>query len=425
MKNSVKPFKNKMLNHLYKACYAYFHIHILGLFRARSITVCFALFAGLTLGVFFSLVPTKAIIAKKISARKGQSKTEQQPIQQTDTYELRTIAFYNLENLFDTINHPTNYDQDRTPNGKDQWTAKRFNHKIGQLARVIKNLGRPEGLPKNRFKALGADILGVCEIENSAVLEALVAHPDVAPLNYGIIHQDSPDERGIDVALLFKKDRFIPATFNSHPLYLYTELQRRNYTRDQLVVMGYLDTQPIWFIVNHWPSRSGGEARSKPYRLAAAMLNLKIIDSIRQQDPNAQIISMGDFNDNPVNDTFKIHLQTAAKPKDTSYHKLYNPMESLYKKGIGSLAYRDQWSLFDQFYITQNLLQKSLNRFYYWKVGVFSPRMLITPRGRYKGYPFRSYSAGQYSGGFSDHFPVQLFLIRKRLRKPLPPRNSA
>lgn len=345
-------------------------------------------------------------------------------------YALRTIAFYNLENLFDTINQPENYDEDRTPNGKDQWTSKKFNHKITQLARVISSLGLKEKVSGNARKknlkkenrtsnlkalihAQGPDILGVCEIENIAVLEVLITHELLAPLNYGIIHFNSPDKRGIDVALLYKKNKFIPTSFNTHTLYLYNELQRRNYTRDQLVVMGYLDTQPIWLIVNHWPSRSGGEARSKPYRMAAALLNLKIIDSIRRLSSDARIISMGDFNDGPTDDSFKKILQTKGQPKDSSYHQLYNPMETLYKKGIGSLAYRDQWSLFDQFYMSENLLERKMDVYEFLSAKVFSHSKLMTQKGRYKGYPYRSYSGGQYQGGFSDHFPIQLILIKK------------
>ncbi len=223
-------------------------------------------------------------------------------------YHIKTIAFYNLENLFDTINQPHVYDDDRTPKGKDQWTSKKFHHKINQLARVMGSLGlelnhekvsasgqkgnQNETRTQPKIKPLsytsGADIIGVCEAENIAVLEALVRHPILRPFGYGIIHFDSPDERGIDVALLYKKRGFIPASFNTHSLYLYNEMQMRDYTRDQLVVMGYLDGEPIWLILNHWPSRSGGEARSKPHRLAAALLNVRIIDSIRNLDPKAK-----------------------------------------------------------------------------------------------------------------------------------------
>lgn len=329
-------------------------------------------------------------------------------------FKLKTIAFYNLENLFDTIDQPDTFDQDRTPKGKDRWTQKKFNHKISQLAWVIKHLGNPMGTTQK-----GPDILGVCEVENQSVLEILLRHELLRKENYQIIHKDAPDKRGIDVALVYKPTSFIVDSFNSHSLYLYDRLQRRKFTRDQLVVMGYLDGEPLWIIVNHWPSRGGGTQRSSPFRIKAALLNLRIIDSIRGISPQAKIISMGDFNDGPTDPSFKKILQTIPLSKgnktagDSSYHKLINPMESLFKKGIGSLTYRDQWSLFDQFYLSENWFKDPENNYTFKKVAVFNHPRLITKTGRYKGYPFRSYSAGQYQGGFSDHFPVQLFIAKE------------
>jgi len=349
---------------------------------------------------------------KKLQKEKLQL-TNTAAVKTQKKFSLKTIAFYNLENLFDTIDHPDTFDEDRTPEGKDRWTQKKFNHKIGQLAWVIERLGNPMSTTQK-----GPDILGVCEVENQAVLEFLIGHPLLRSENYQIIHKDAPDKRGIDVALIYKPTSFIVDSFNSHSLYLYDRLQRRKFTRDQLVVMGYLDGAPLWLIINHWPSRSGGTQRSSPFRIKAALLNLKIIDSIRRINPNAKIIGMGDFNDGPTDPSFKKVLQTIPPTKlkktpDSSYHKLINPMEPLFKKGIGSLAYRDQWSLFDQFYLTDNWLNKAENDYAFKKVAVFNHPRLITKTGRYKGYPFRSYSAGQYQGGFSDHFPIQLFIAKE------------
>ena len=353
-------------------------------------------------------------ISKGKLSQAEQETREKQTTRNQKKYSLKTIAFYNLENLFDTINQPDIFDEDRTPEGKDRWTQKKFNHKIGQLAWVIERLGNPMSTTQK-----GPDILGVCEVENQAVLEFLIGHPLLRSENYQIIHKDAPDKRGIDVALIYKPTSFIVDSFNSHSLYLYDRLQRRKFTRDQLVVMGYLDGAPLWLIINHWPSRSGGTQRSSPFRIKAALLNLKIIDSIRRINPNAKIIGMGDFNDGPTDPSFKKVLQTIPVPTrlkktpDSSYHKLINPMEPLFKKGIGSLAYRDQWSLFDQFYLSDNWLNEAENSYVFKKVAVFNHPRLITKTGRYKGYPFRSYSAGQYQGGFSDHFPVQLFIAKE------------
>lgn len=326
--------------------------------------------------------------------------------QESNSYQIRTVAFYNLENLFDTKNDTLIFDDDRTPNGKDNWTEERYLQKIEQMSKVISEIGSSEN--KN-----GPDIIGVCEVENLNVLQDLVNHSNVASFNYGIIHFDSPDERGIDVALLYKKDAFIPVNFNSHRLLLFNTEGYRDYTRDQLIVEGLLDNEKMYFIVNHWPSRSGGEARSRPYRLAAAKLNKRIIDSVRRQDKEAKLISMGDFNDDPVDPSFKKILQVKKNYKNIDSLSLYGPMEKLFKKGRGSLAYRDKWNLFDQLYMTANLIDKTRQSYSFWKVGIFTPTYLMDPKGRYKGYPLRTYAGGSYIGGYSDHFPVYLYLIKK------------
>ncbi|WP_243641666.1 endonuclease/exonuclease/phosphatase family protein [Maribacter algicola] len=320
-------------------------------------------------------------------------------------YQIRTIAFYNLENLFDTTNDSLVFDDDRTPTGKDNWTEDRYWKKIENLSRVLSDIGSDNN-------PSGPDLLGVCEAENRTVLEDLINHPLLKKRQYGIVHFDSPDERGIDVGLLFAKSSFIPISFVSRRLLLTNEEGFRDYTRDQLVVEGLLDNEKIYVIVNHWPSRSGGELRSRPYRLKAAELNWRIIDSLRYLDPSAKIISMGDFNDDPISPSFKKILKVRGKEKQLDSLGLFGPMENLFKKGIGSLAYRDQWNLFDQIYLTANLVNNPKG-YRFWKADVFNPPYLIDPKGMYKGYPLRTYAGGSYIGGYSDHFPVFVHLIRE------------
>lgn len=325
--------------------------------------------------------------------------------QEAKTYRIRTVAFYNLENLFDTANDPLILDDDRTPDGKDNWTTARYTQKIHHMSKVLSEIGSTD--------ALGSpDIIGLCELENRQVLEDLITHPHLREMDYGIVHFDSPDKRGIDVALLYKKAVFLPNSFASLRLVLTNENDYRDYTRDQLVVGGILDGEEMHFIVNHWPSRSGGEAKSRPNRLEAARLNRKIIDSIFKFNPEARIISLGDFNDDPVDDSFKRILKTKGKVDGLQPNDLFNPMENLYKKGAGSLAYRDKWNLFDQIYFTANITQKSQDRYRFWKAGVYNPTYLIDKKGRYKGYPLRTYAGGSYIGGYSDHFPVYIHLIK-------------
>lgn len=326
--------------------------------------------------------------------------------QNSDTYQIRTVAFYNLENLFDTKNDSLIYDDDRTPDGKDNWTKERYLQKIENMSRVISEIGSTDN-------KTAPDIIGVCEVENLNVLEDLIQHTNLATYNYGIIHFDSPDERGIDVALLYKKSAFVPVNFNSHRLLLLNLDGKRDYTRDQLIVEGLLDNEKIYFMVNHWPSRSGGEARSRPFRLEAAKLNKRIIDSVQKLDTYAKIISMGDFNDDPIDPSFKKILQVKKHYKNLDSTNLYGPMEKLYRKGRGSLAYRDKWNLFDQLYMTSSLTDKLIQGYNYWKVGIFTPEYLMDPKGKYKGYPLRTYAGGSYIGGYSDHFPVYLHLIKK------------
>ncbi|MCM4160588.1 endonuclease/exonuclease/phosphatase family protein [Antarcticibacterium flavum] len=321
---------------------------------------------------------------------------------------IRTIAFYNVENLFDTIDDPWIFDEDRTPKGKDIWTVEKYQDKLTKISRVIADIGQAT---TNTTPA----IIGVCEIENLTVLEDLVNRPLLLDSKYGIIHFDSPDSRGIDVGLLYKKDVFIPGSSSSHRLLLYDrdEPAKRVYTRDQLVVSGYLDGEPVHFIVNHWPSRSGGEARSSYKREQAAKLNRRIIDSLSRLEVNPKIIVMGDFNDDPHNKSIKKVLGTTGDKSKATDALLYNPMEQMLKRGQGTLAYRDGWNLFDQIIISRAFLSGDYSSYQFYKAGIFNPDYLITPHGQFKGYPYRSYDYGGYTGGYSDHFPVYLFLIRE------------
>lgn len=323
-------------------------------------------------------------------------------------FSVRSIAFYNVENLFDVENNPFTFDDDRTPTGKDKWTQEKYEDKLKKLSRVISEIGfeMSPGFPA---------ILGVCEIENLAVLEDLVNQPLLLPKNYGIIHFDSPDRRGIDVGLLYQKEIFSPTNSHSRRLLLYEadNPSKRVFTRDQLVVSGIFEGEPMHFIVNHWPSRSGGEARSSYKRESAAYLNRKIVDSLFRIDPYSKIFIMGDFNDDPTNKSIKKVLNTNGERGKTGVGELYNPMESMLKKGMGTLAYRDGWNLFDQIIISQALISGEYSSYQFFKAGIFNPDYLLTPSGQFKGYPFRSYDYGGYTGGYSDHFPVYVYIIKE------------
>jgi len=328
--------------------------------------------------------------------------------QEVRTYKIQTIAFYNLENLFDYEDDPLVFDNDRTPDGKDHWTAEMYHAKLKNMAEVIAEIGADVtgALPV---------IVGVCEVENRRVLEDLLNQEPLVGNDYGIVHFDSPDRRGIDVALLYQKKLFTPTHYRAYPLFLYQEDDplRRIFTRDQLVVSGVLDGDNIHLIVNHWPSRSGGEARSRPKRIQAAKLNKRIIDSLFGQDPYAKIITMGDLNDDPISPSVKRHLGTEKDRKELPLRALYNPMEGMFKKGLGTLAWRDSWNLFDQIIISSAFLSEEYSSYRFYKAGIYNKPYLANATGQYKGYPFRSYANGTYTGGYSDHFPVYIYLIKE------------
>jgi len=325
--------------------------------------------------------------------------------QEKDLYRVRTIAFYNVENLFDIINDTLIYDDERTPTGRYHWTLKRYQKKIADIASVLSEIGLKE-------RHAPPDIIGLCEVENLEVLKDLVHHLSPSDSEYGIVHYDSPDERGIDVALLYKKTTFLPISMKKHRLVIFNNDRQRDYSRDQLVVSGFLSSELIYLIINHWPSRSGGQLKSQPYRVKAAELNRHIIDSISKISPSPKVISLGDFNDNPTDYSLKKVLELETSMAHIGDSVFYNPMGTLYQKGIGTLAYRDQWSTFDQIYMSGNLVADGAP-LKLWKVGVYNPTYLITQQGSYKGYPFRTYSGGRYTGGYSDHFPVYALFIQK------------
>ncbi|PIA78715.1 endonuclease [Gaetbulibacter sp. 4G1] len=326
---------------------------------------------------------------------------------QDKKFKIHTIAFYNLENLFDTINDPNKFDEYSPIMELKTNREAIYKKKVKNMARVIADIGLDVA---NNTPA----IIGVSEVENREVLEDLVNDSLLLVKDYGIIHHDSPDTRGIDVALLYQKKIFTPITTSNHELKIYDDKTRKRiYTRDQLLVSGQLDGEMIHVIVNHWPSRRGGEARSRPKRIAAAKLSKRLVDSLQAINPYAKIFIMGDLNDNPTNPSVKDVLKTQKDRKKVGLKGIYNPMERFYINGIGTNAYRDAWNLFDQIMVTKPLLEKDFSSFRFYKAGVFNKNYLINKKGQYKGYPHRSFSNGVFTNGFSDHFPVYAYVIKE------------
>lgn len=346
---------------------------------------------------------------------------------QQKKFSVHTVAFYNLENLFDTINNP-NFDEEWLPNGAQNWTSEKYNKKLENLARVLSEIGTGEN-PNS------PTLIGASEIENRGVLEDLVKQPKLAINDYGVVHYDSPDKRGIDVALLYQKKHFKPTSSVNIPLLIYRNdskivekntgetaedkadsdknevaIDNRVYTRDILLVTGMLDGDEVNIIVNHWPSRSGGEKKSSPFREAAGRLDRKIMDSIYKINPNAKIINMGDLNDGTYNKSVKEGIGAKLKKEEVKKFGVYNPFEQMAKEGNASLFYRDAGDIFDQIMVSESLIQKDYSSYKYWKAGIYNKPFMIQTTGQYKGYPLRH---SINDPGFSDHFPVYIYLIKE------------
>jgi endonuclease/exonuclease/phosphatase family metal-dependent hydrolase len=325
-----------------------------------------------------------------------------------DEYKVAAIGFYNLENLFDTIDSPTTNDADFLPSGRLVWNTEKYISKQANMAKVISELA-------TELSPDGVALLGVAEIENSKVLEDLVKQEAIKARNYQIVQYDSPDERGIDCGLLYNPKYFQVAYSKAYPVMLVDEKTgERDFTRDILYVTGQFDGEPLHIMVGHWPSRRGGEAASAPGRATAAGVCKMIADSILAANENAKIVIMGDLNDDPDSKSLTKVLQAKGDTKDVKRGGLYNPMYDHYKNGDGTMAYRDAWSLFDQMIVSQPCVNKKTGGWQYYKSMVFRRPWLLQTEGAFRGYPFRTFVGDIFIDGYSDHLPVYLFFLKRK-----------
>ncbi len=324
---------------------------------------------------------------------------------QIPNYRSCIIAFYNLENFYDTIDNPIVNDDDFTPKGIKHYNSHIYLDKVNKLASVISSIGK-------EIIATGPSLIGVAELENDTVLTDLVHHPLLVNRQYEIIHFDSKDARGIDVALLYDPKYFLPEKAQKLVVDLPSKSKNAFYTRDILYVKGLLAGETIHVYVNHWPSRRGGEIRSIPARRAAALTCKKHMETIFSEDKMAKIIIMGDLNDDPDSPSITEVLKAKKKLSETGPGELYNPWAELYEKGIGTLANRDSWGLFDQIILSGAWLQKPQKGLFYQKQYIFNQLFLKENTGRFKGYPMRTWDGNTYRGGYSDHFPTYILLLK-------------
>lgn len=312
------------------------------------------------------------------------------------------VGFYNVENLFDTERDESIYDEEFTPQGPYSWTMPKYKKKLANIAYVIDKLGK-EYVPS------GLAILGVSEIENRRVLEDLVQTEPIKDKGFKIVHYDSPDRRGVDVALLYDPAQFKLISSKIYPYNHPTDTSFRS--RDQLLVSGTLAGDLVHVIVGHWPSRYGG-GKSTPNREHAASISKHIADSLYNANPQSKIIIMGDFNDDPVDSSVKIVLNAKRTQAEVEKGGLFNTMWEFYDMGIGSLGYKGQWNLFDQIIISESLLGNDRSSLKFWKSEIFNRDFLIHKIGKNKGYPHRTFRDNTFIEGYSDHFPVLIYLVK-------------
>ncbi|MCC6447191.1 MAG: endonuclease/exonuclease/phosphatase family protein [Chitinophagaceae bacterium] len=255
----------------------------------------------------------------------------------------------------------------------------------------------------------GISFLGVAEIENEFVLKTLCAHPLLSKLNLKVVQFDGPDNRGVDCGFLYNPTKF--KLLEAKSLTVPIESGDRP-TRDVFYVIGNLDGDVIHIFVNHWPSRRGGEAITREKRKLAASVSKKVIDSLMASDPLTKVVVMGDLNDDPINASVTEVLNAKGKTQDVRPGGLFNPWYDYYRKGLGSMAYNDAWSLFDQIIISYGFLSKENKGLRYNGSQVFNKNFMIEKFGHYRGYPKRSYSNGVWNDGYSDHFPTVIYLTR-------------
>ena len=319
------------------------------------------------------------------------------------------VVFYNLENLFDTINDPETHDEEFLPDGAKKWNTYKYNAKLSNMERVLFDIARQD---KN-FPV----VIGVSEVENRLVLEDLASQPKLKHGNYRIVHYDSPDARGVDCAFFYRPDVFKLEGSKAEKFHLPENPNFR--TRDLVTMWGTIEGEPFFFLVSHWPSRLGGKEASAYKRNAAAAQCRAIADSVRKINPATKVVMMGDFNDDVIDKSVTEIMGAKPNIKKLESGDLYTPFIDMYKAGYGTLAYQDSWNLFDIIVVSENLatgstgelkLQKGEGTKFYGNI--FRRDYMIQKEGQYKGYPLRSFVGNNFQNGFADHFPVYIYISK-------------
>ena len=346
-----------------------------------------------------------------LAVAQEQPQDEQEQLERR--YTMYGVMFYNLENLFDTINNNGVYDKEFSPEGARQWNGTKYWQKQHNMAYAIAQM-EVKGSP-----AEGPVLIGVSEIENITVLQDLVRQPEIKERRYQIVHHDGPDRRGVDVGLLYNPRFFKVLNVTTQRVNKYLPDYPEFRTRDQLCVTGMLAGEKVSVIVNHWPSRLGGEEASSYLREATGRMARETMDSLLRDDPNQGIIFMGDLNDDPQNKSCSEALGAKKEIKDCLAEpgSCFNPWWNILNRGIGTLGYKGNWNLFDQIifsdYFLKNYDSKDKPTLTFSRAEVLNRKFLRGSEGDRQGYPLRTFSAGIFLNGYSDHFPTMIYLVKE------------
>jgi predicted extracellular nuclease len=315
-----------------------------------------------------------------------------------------TVAFYNVENLFDLEDQPGTQDEEFTPESEKAWDLKKYQKKLDDLSAVIFAINKDE-LP---------EIIGLSEVENKMVLDDLIQTKILRKGEYGIVHYESPDPRGIDCALLYRMQEF--HVISSRPIPVHFPFDSTETTRDILYVEGSTrENERLHFFVNHWSSRWGGEKESEPKRLFCAVALRKEVDAILNKEPEAKIIIMGDFNDEPTNRSVFEILLANNKRKNAGDRELFNLMYDMHNiNGEGSYNYHGKWNMLDQIIVSKTVIQSTGGLHCGYESGHILKEefMMYQNEENHQLVPNRTYGGPEYYGGTSDHLPVFVTLTR-------------
>ena len=316
--------------------------------------------------------------------------------------ELYAIGFYNLENLFDTIHDKGKNDYEFLPDGTYGWGTVKYSNKLKNIAAVLNDMSAD-------VSSVGLAAVGVCEVENARVLEDIVSHRLLSHRKWRYIHKESPDSRGVDCALLYNPELFVPVATTLVP-YTSQGGNTAYKTRGFLTVSGDMAGERVHIIVNHWPSRSAASA----VRERAAVLVRAVKDSLLRRHPGSKVIIMGDMNDNPDDRSMSICLGAKRNEKDVKLPAdLYNPWWNILRNdGSGTLKYKGKWNLYDQIVLSGGLTGNKQGVLRYYRAEIFCRDYLFQKEGRYRGMPKRTHASGIWLNGYSDHLPVIIYLIK-------------